>query len=252
MTLPGGELDTFRMSRYVSGLSQLVLDGHEIALVTSGAVAAGYGRAGFLQRPKGLVDKQAAAAIGQCLLVHEYHQLFAPYGINTAQILLTADDLGDCHRRKNAVATLEFLLGRRVVPIINENDTVAVEELTFGDNDQLSALVATAISADGLVMITDTDGLYDRNPQLHPDAERLRQVDSWDDALLNLAEGGGELGTGGMKSKLQAAARVLRSGMPCFIGRADSPLELTAVFSGKGNGTYFGSERARRSFAVSM
>ncbi len=248
LTLPDGDLNKFAMSRYVSGLAQLVLDGHEVVLVTSGAVAAGYGRAGFQKRPSRLVEKQAAAAIGQCLLVHEYHQLFAPYGIATAQILLTAEDLHSETRCRNAVTTLEYLLSLGVVPIINENDTVAVEELTFGDNDQLSAMVATSISANGLVLITDTDGLYNMNPHQHSSATRLQQVAVWDDGLLDLAEGSSEVGSGGMRSKLLATARVLQAGIPCFIGKAHSPGELLSIFSGGGCGTYFGGHLTERAF----
>ncbi|HHW99023.1 MAG TPA: glutamate 5-kinase [Firmicutes bacterium] len=242
LTHPDGSLATERMLPYVSGLAQLRLDDQQVVLVTSGAVAAGYRLAGFSQRPKALVEKQAAAAVGQSQLIQAYHQFLAPYGLKVAQLLLTASDLQDEERRQNAVNVLNYLLQQPIIPIINENDTVAVEELTFGDNDQLSALVAEVVDASALVVITDTDGLYDQNPNQCASAQRIDRVAVWDDKLLALASGSSSAGTGGMYSKLLAVSKVLRRGGACFVGRAKTTSEFLAIFSGRGKGTYFGAD----------
>ncbi len=250
LTHPDGSLATERMLPYVSGLAQLRLDGQQVALVTSGAVAAGYRLAGFDHRPCALVEKQAAAAVGQSQLIQAYHQFLAPYGLRVAQILLTAGDLSDPTRAQNAVNVLNYLLEQPIIPIINENDTVAVEELTFGDNDQLSVLVAEAIGADAVVIITDTDGLYDKNPNQYPDARRIDRITCWDPRYLDMASGGNSLGTGGMYSKLLAASRVMAVGGACFIGRAQTTTEFLSIFSGAGQGTYLGAvEQVNRYFA---
>ncbi len=241
LTHPDGSLATERMLPYVSGLAQLRLDGQQVVLVTSGAVAAGYRLAGFSQRPQALVEKQAAAAVGQSQLIQAYHQFLAPYGLKVAQLLLTAGDLQDRERRQNAVNVLNYLLEQPIIPIINENDTVAVEELTFGDNDQLSALVAEVIGAQALVIITDTDGLYDQNPNQCVTAKRIKRVPIWDDNLLTLASGSSAVGTGGMYSKLLAVSKVMDWGGACFIGRARTASEFLAIYSGHGQGTYFGT-----------
>ncbi len=241
LTHTDGSLATERMLPYVSGLAQLRLDGQQVVLVTSGAVAAGYRLAGFAERPRALIERQAAAAVGQSQLIQAYHQFLAPYGLSVAQLLLTAADLKDGERAQNAVNMLNYLLRQPIIPIVNENDTVAVEELTFGDNDQLSALVAEAIAAPVLVIITDTDGLYDQNPNQCVTARRIKRVTAWDDQLLAMASGSSALGTGGMSSKLQAVAKVLRRGGACFIGKAQTTSEFLAIFSGRGNGTYFGT-----------
>lgn len=240
LTHADGSLATERMLPYVSGIAQLRLDGQQVVLVTSGAVAAGYRLAGFDQRPYALIEKQAAAAIGQSQLIQAYHQFLAPYGLNVAQVLLTAGDLGDAERSQNAVNVLNYLLAQPIIPVVNENDTVAVEELTFGDNDQLSALVAEAIDVTALVILTDTDGLYDKNPNQYTDARRISRIMRWDDCLLAMASGNSSHGTGGMYSKLQAVARVLSRGGACFIGQAQTTSEFLSIFSGQGRGTYFG------------
>lgn len=252
LTHADGSLATERMLPYVSGLAQVRLAGHQVALVTSGAVAAGYRLAGFDHRPSVLVEKQAAAAVGQSQLIQAYHQFLAPYGLSVAQVLLTAEDLADQQRCQNAVNVLNYLLQQPIIPVINENDTVSVQELTFGDNDQLSALVAAAIGADAVVIITDTDGLYDKNPHLHSDARRIDRVPEWDTRLLNMAGGSNERGTGGMFSKLLAADRVLAQGAVCFIGSATTPMEFLSIFGGCGPGTYFGKpELIQRLFSHS-
>lgn len=249
LTHSDGSLATERMLPYVSGLAQLRLDGQQVVLVTSGAVAAGYRLAGFAKRPCDLIEKQAAAAVGQSQLIQAYHQFLAPYGLNVAQVLLTASDFQDADRAQNAVNVLGYLLQQLIVPIVNENDTVAVEELTFGDNDQLSALVAELIGAPALVLITDTDGLYDQNPSKCQAAKRIPHVAAWDERLLDMASGTSSVGTGGMYSKLLAVNRVLRQGGTCFIGQAQTTSDFLAIFSGRGKGTYFGSpEQLKLSF----
>ncbi|MGI6343635.1 MAG: glutamate 5-kinase [Bacillota bacterium] len=242
LTAADGTLSPQKMLPLVVGIARLRLAGQQVALVSSGAVASGYQLAGFKERPTCLVEKQAAAAVGQSQLIDAYHQYLMPYGLSTAQLLLTAEDLADPARSQNARNVLRYLLRQPIIPIINENDTVAVEELTFGDSDQLSALVAGEIEADGLVILTDTDGLYDKNPSLYADARRIQRVSHWDADLLQLATGGSKLGTGGMRSKLQAAARALGWGIPCFIGKVTSPEDFLAIFRGRGHGTYLGPD----------
>lgn len=243
-----GDLCPQKMLPLVAGVARLRLLQQQVVLVSSGAVASGYQLAGFSSRPSSLVEKQAAAAVGQAQLIEAYHQFFSPYGLSTAQLLLTADDLSDPNRRANANNVLNYLFQQPIIPIINENDTVAVEELTFGDNDQLSALVACLVDADGLVILTDTDGLYDKNPHLFAAAKRIERVRTWDGSLLALAAGDSALGTGGMRSKLLAAGKALEQGIPCFVGQVTSPEDFLAIFAGEGRGTYFGID-ARRAFA---
>ena len=201
--------------------------GKEIVLVSSGAVAAGLGRLGIQsERSRTIPSKQAAAAVGQIALMALYEQAFSRHGGHVGQILLTHDDVADRGRYLNAKHTVQTLLENGVLPIVNENDSVAVEEIEFGDNDNLSALVAVLIEADLLVILSDVEGLYECDPRLHADARLVSLVERCDDALSYTTGAAGPLGRGGMTSKIQAARKAALSGIPTIIadGRHDTSL----------------------------
>lgn len=240
LTSEHGGLNREQIEFYVSELVRLIERGSHVVLVTSGAVAAGFQHIGYTTRPKLLHEKQAAAAIGQALLMRAYQEQFQRYGIAAAQLLLTRPDFSNRKRGHNAQMTMEELLKQRVVPIINENDTVSVEELKFGDNDTLSALVANLVHADRLVIITDTDGLYTADPRFNPNAKRFDRVKEINEEIYSYAGGSGSsVGTGGMRSKLDAARISMRGGIPAFVGRVNEPGDMLQIVDGIGKGTYF-------------
>ncbi len=212
ITADGKGLDRESLRHWVDQMADLIADGNEVVVVSSGAVAEGMKRMGWAQRPTGLHGLQAAAAIGQMGLVQAWESCFKRRGLHTAQVLLTHDDLSNRKRYLNARSTLRALVGFGVVPVINENDAVANEELRFGDNDTLAALVANLIEADLLVLLTDQQGLYNADPRLHPDASLIAHAQAGDSALEDMAGGGGSFGQGGMQTKLRAARLAARSG----------------------------------------
>ncbi len=204
----------------------------EIVLVSSGAVAAGLGRLGIQsERSRTIPSKQAAAAVGQIALMALYEQAFSRHGAHVGQILLTHDDVADRGRYLNAKHTVQTLLENGVLPIVNENDSVAVEEIEFGDNDNLSALVAVLIEADLLVILSDVEGLYECDPRLHADARLVSLVERCDDALSYTTGAAGPLGRGGMTSKIQAARKAALSGIPTIIADGRHDNSLSSVFS---------------------
>ena len=206
--------------------------GKEIVLVSSGAVAAGLGRLGIQsERSRTIPSKQAAAAVGQIALMALYEQAFSRHGAHVGQILLTHDDMADRGRYLNAKHTVQTLLENGVLPIVNENDSVAVEEIEFGDNDNLSALVAVLIEADLLVILSDVEGLYECDPRLHADARLVSLVERCDDALSYTTGAAGPLGRGGMTSKIQAARKAALSGIPTIIADGRHDTSLSSVFS---------------------
>lgn len=242
LTSEEGGLNDDKVRFLVEELADLHACGHDVLLVTSGAVAAGFGAIGYKGRPKLVHEKQAAAAVGQALLMQAYHEAFGKRGISVAQILLTRPDFGHRARAQNALHTIEELLKQRVVPVINENDTVSVDELKFGDNDSLSALVANLVKADGLYILTDMDGLYTADPRKSPDAVKIRRVDVISEDLYRIASGAGSaVGTGGMRSKIEAARIAMQGGIPTFVGQVRERGELALAVSGEGKGTYFTS-----------
>lgn len=239
LTNSKGEIDYVKIKEHVDSIYQVVKDGHEVLLVSSGAVAAGFRKLGYPTRPVTLKGKQAAAAVGQSLLIQLYADQFAKYGITTAQVLLTRTDFSNKERYKNAFATFSELLERSILPIVNENDTVSVTELTFGDNDMLSALVSGLVHADQLIILTDINGFYDDNPLKNPKAKRIRHLTEITDDMLQLAKGAGsKVGTGGMQSKLLAARTALKAGVKVFIGKGSGPNKLLDILNGHGDGTY--------------
>ncbi|MGM0887587.1 MAG: glutamate 5-kinase [Bacillota bacterium] len=243
LTNTQGEIDQNKFSDHIQAVAALRKAGHEVVLVSSGAVATGFRKLGYPTRPVTLKGKQAAAAVGQSLLIQSYMEQLGNFGIVPAQILLTRKDFSKKDRYKNAYATLMELLERGILPIINENDTVSVEELTFGDNDMLSALVSGLVHATNLIILTDINGLYDSNPQTNPGAKRFDELSEVTADLLQMAEGAGSnVGTGGMKSKLIAAQTALSLGVKVFIGSGLGSDKLLTILEGNGDGTYIGNE----------
>ncbi|PLT45728.1 Glutamate 5-kinase [Paenibacillus pasadenensis] len=242
LTSPEGGLNKEKLAFYAGELAALHRQGREVLLVTSGAVAAGFRAIGYAARPKLLHEKQAAAAVGQALLMQAYQEALAAEGVRCAQLLLTRPDFTARGRGRNAMMTIDELLRQGVIPIINENDTVSTDELKFGDNDMLSALVANLVGARQLIIVTDTDGLYTADPRHDPSARKIERVETITGELMGLAGGAGSsVGTGGMRSKIEAARIAMRGGVPAFIGRVLEPGELLLAASGSGKGTYFES-----------
>ncbi|WP_077621823.1 glutamate 5-kinase [Sediminibacillus massiliensis] len=242
LTEGNGRLSLAKLEGYVSAIAELKKQGHEVILISSGAVSAGFPNLGYTNRPVTISGKQAAAAVGQGLLIQAYTNAFMQEGITAAQLLLTRDDFGHKEKYTNVYNTLKELLKKSVIPIINENDTVSIEELTFGDNDMLSALVSGLVNADHLLLLTDVNGLYKGNPVDNPEAERIDYLPEITGEYLSFAEdqSSSKVGTGGMKSKLFAAKTALSLGVSVFIGKgADS---LTEVLTGNGDGTYIGQK----------
>ncbi|MEX1080963.1 MAG: glutamate 5-kinase [Halofilum sp. (in: g-proteobacteria)] len=238
VTAGGRGLDNAAIRAWAEELATLRVDGTEIVLVSSGAVAEGMSRLGWTRRPHALHELQAAAAVGQTGLVQAYESAFNLHGIRTAQVLLTHDDLADRQRYINARSTLRTLMGLGCVPIVNENDTVANEEFRFGENDTLAALVSNLTEADVLVVLTDTDGLYSSDPRDDPNAEIIHEGLAGDPELTAMAGGAGSIwGRGGMASKVDAAARAARSGTATVIAPGAEPRVLARLREGEQLGT---------------
>jgi glutamate 5-kinase len=227
---PSG-VDVENVGRLSGEIARLMKDGLEVIVVTSGARAAGLARLGLDRMPSTIPEQQAAAAIGQIRLMGIYERFFSDYGCHVGQVLLTASDIESRARYLNASRTIDHLLTHKVLPIVNENDSVAVEEMKFGDNDRLSALVAGLVSAHLLVLLTDVDGLHDGDPR-GGSSKRIPLVTNIDAAARNVVGGAGVLGTGGMASKLQAAASAAHRGIPTVIANGTSIGVLARVMDG--------------------
>lgn len=238
-----GEISRRKLERLVDEVVQLKDEGFEVLLVSSGAVAAGYRKLGCLERPSSLPEKQAAASIGQGLLMEAYSELFLSHGYVASQILITRDDFSDGNRYNNARNTINVLLERGIVPIVNENDTVTIDRLKFGDNDTLSAKVAGLVEADLLIILSDIDGLYDSNPRTNPNAKLLQRVHAITREIEQGAgDAGSSVGTGGMKSKIDAVKIAMASGIPAFLGKSGVPNILIDAVNQTAKGTYFESK----------
>jgi glutamate 5-kinase len=240
ITAPGQGPDGKRISALAADIAAVSGERREIALVSSGAIVTGMARLGFAVRPRSIPEKQAAAAVGQSALMWHYEQAFKKHGIKVGQVLLTGQDIGDRGRYLNARNTLLTLLDFDVLPIVNENDTVAVDEIKVGDNDNLAALVAHLIDADLLILLTDVDGLYSGDPRRDPAARRLGTVEAITDDIRRLvfdAEGG--VSVGGMSTKLEAAQKAGTSGIPMVIASGREPGIVARILSGDDVGTYF-------------
>lgn len=238
VTNDGKGLDHAALSRWASEIADLTRRGKQVVLVSSGAIAEGLQRLGWATRPKAVHELQAAAAVGQMGLVQAYETAFRAEGLKTAQVLLTHEDLADRTRYLNARSTLITLLKLNVVPIINENDTVATSEIRFGDNDTLGALVTNLIEADALIILTDQQGLYTADPRKHADAEFVHEAQAGDPRLEDMAGGAGNsVGTGGMITKIIAAKRAARSGAATVIACGREANVLSRLADGEAIGT---------------
>lgn len=235
-----GNLHIRHMESLCKVISDLKNAGNEIILVSSGAIGMGVGKLGLSERPHDMPTKQAAAAVGQCQLMYFYDKLFSEYNHTVGQILITGSDLHHPERSFNFQSTMERLLTLRVLPIINENDTVATEEIAVGDNDTLAAIVATAVKADLLILLSDIDGLYTADPHRHPDACLIPHVWEINEEILALAgDKGSALGTGGMKTKLSAARLCTEKGTDLVIANGSDPTLLYGIAEGNEIGTRF-------------
>ncbi|MFZ3086469.1 MAG: glutamate 5-kinase, partial [Methylotenera sp.] len=239
VTNDGNGLDQAAIAGWAAQIAALALQGKQVVLVSSGAVAEGMQRLGWKKRPTAVNELQAAAAVGQMGLVQMYESCFSQHQLRTAQVLLTHDDLADRKRYLNARSTLRTLLDMKVIPIINENDTVVTDEIRFGDNDTLGSLVANLIEADTLVILTDQQGLYSADPRSNPGATFIQHATAGDAALEQMAGGAGSsVGTGGMLTKILAAKRAARSGAHTVIASGREKDVLVRLSNGEAIGTH--------------
>lgn len=240
LTKKSGETDNSKIENIIRQICALKNDGHNVILVSSGAIAAGYKRLGFAKRPSSIADKQACAAVGQGLLMEEYSKLLLQESYPAAQLLLTRDDFVDRRRYKNAFNAIEVLLSRNAVPIINENDTISIEELKLGDNDTLSAQVAAMVHADLLILLTDIDGLYTGNPKTDESASRIPVVEKITPEIEQLAGGAGSSNaTGGMVTKINGAKLATSAGVPVVICSSKQENSVIKAVEGTADSTYF-------------
>ncbi|WP_226037281.1 glutamate 5-kinase [Aquibacillus saliphilus] len=240
LTSINGEVSRRKLEKIVEEVARIKEDGHEVLLVSSGAVAAGYRKLGCLTRPESLPEKQASASIGQGLLIETYSDLFMSHGYVASQILITRNDFSDEHRYNNARNTINILLERGIVPIVNENDTISMDFLKFGDNDTLSAKVAGLVNADQLIIISDIDGLFNADPRKDLNAKLLREVHEITPSIEAAAgDPGSANGTGGMKSKIDAVKIAMASGISSFLGKATTKNIIYDAVYHQAKGTYF-------------
>ena len=241
---PTGHLNIRRVEQLCKIMSDIKNAGHELILVSSGAIGMGVGKLGLRERPKDIPSKQAAAAVGQCELMYTYDKLFSEYHHTVAQLLITGDDTTNDTRRFNFTNTLNRLLELGALPVINENDTVATDEIVIGDNDTLAAIVARSVHADMLILLSDIDGLYTADPHTHPDAKLIPLVERITPEVLALADGAGSaLGTGGMSTKLRAAQMVTAEGADMVIANGSHPELLYDIADGRPAGTRFAGRK---------
>ena len=240
LTHSTGHLNIRRVEELCRVISDIKNAGHEIILVSSGAIGMGVSKLGLRQRPTDIPTKQAAAAVGQCELMYTYDKLFSEYHHTVAQLLITGDDTQSDTRHQNFSNTLNRLLELGALPIINENDTVATDEIVIGDNDTLAAIVAQSVSANLLVLLSDIDGLYTADPHTDPNARLISKVTVLDDSVTALAGGSnGKQGTGGMVTKLHAAKICMGCGCDMIIANGANPENLYDILDGKAVGTRF-------------
>lgn len=243
LTNDGVELDIEFITALGSQIAVLREQGIEVVLVSSGAVAAGVGHLNLARRPEHLNELQAAAAVGQATLIQQYDRIFRAHQITIAQVLLTHADIADRERYLNARNTLQSLSQMGVLTIVNENDTVATDEICFGDNDNLAALVTNIVDADLLVLLTDQDGLYDQDPRQNPAAKLISEANAGDNSLTAMATEGSSVGRGGMITKLSAANKASRSGASTVIANGRQPDILQSIRSGAPIGTLLNAQR---------
>lgn len=237
---PTGLLNIQRVEELCKVISDLKNAGHEIVMVSSGAIGMGVGKLSLKEKPQDMPTKQAAAAVGQCELMYTYDRLFSTYNHTVAQILLTGADIDHPERKENFENTLYRLLELGAIPIVNENDTVATEEIVIGDNDTLGAIVAISVKADLLILLSDIDGLFTADPRKDKDAKLLSVVDEITEEIEAMTDGAGsKLGTGGMNTKLHAAKMATDKGIDMVIANGQNPKVLYDIMEGKTAGTRF-------------
>ena len=237
---PTGQMNIRRVEQLCKVMSDLKNAGHEMVLVSSGAIAMGLGKLNLKERPRDIPTKQAAAAVGQCELMYVYDKLFSEYNHTVAQILLTGSDVDHAERRQHFRNTLFRLLEMGALPVINENDTVATDEIVIGDNDTLAAIVAREIGADLLILLSDIDGLYTADPRRDKDAALIPLVEAVTPEIMALGGGNGtQLGTGGMLTKLRAAQLCTEKGVDMVIANGENPAVLYDILDGQPTGTRF-------------
>lgn len=244
LTYDNGNINLTRIEKLTMVLSDMMNSGKEVVLVSSGAIGVGVNKLKLKDKPKSIREKQAVAAVGQCELMHIYSKFFGEYSHTVGQVLLTRDVVEDVHIRANVCNTFETLIEHRIIPIVNENDTVAIDEIEnivrFGDNDKLSAIVATLCNADLLIILSDIDGFYTCDPRSNENAELLKVVEEVTEELENCAGGAGTtLGTGGMKTKLCAAKIAARAEVNMILANGENPSILLEIVDGKDIGTLF-------------
>ncbi len=240
LTYETGKMNIRRMIKLCSVLADLHNSGIDVVLVTSGAIGVGVGKLGLGERPHDIPGRQAAATVGQCELMFMYDKFFGEYGHKVGQLLVTKSDFESEERKQNLTNTFEKLFEYGAIPIVNENDSVATDEIVYGDNDSLSAIVACLIGADGLVILTDIDGLFDSNPNENPDARLIPIVEKIDDSILSLAGGAGtSRGTGGMVTKIHAAMIAGNAGIPTAVMNGSTPQDIYKLIDGRQIGTLF-------------
>ena len=245
LTHPSGQINIRHVEELVKVISDIKNSGYEIALVTSGAIGLGAARLGLKQKPKDTPSKQACAAIGQCELMNIYDKLFNEYNIIAAQVLLTKYVLSD-ERKENVENALEMIINKGAVPIVNENDVVAIDELELevSENDSLAAMMACLIKADLLIIMTDINGLYDKDPRANPDAKLISVVEEITPQIrLAAGDAGSSLGTGGMATKIRAADIAMSHGIDMLIVNGSRPKNLYDIFDGNDIGTYFKAKK---------
>ncbi len=247
LTHETGHLNLRRVAVLVETLSDFKNAGHEVVLVSSGAVSAGMAKMSYQGRPESVAEKQALAAVGQSELMKIYDQHFSNYGHRVAQILMTRDVVDDKIRRSKVESTFASLLEMGCVPVVNENDSVSSEEIQFGGNDTLSSYVAIASKANLIINMSDIDGLYDSDPRKNPDAKLIDRIDKIDDTIFAMAGGvGSDRGTGGMATKIKAAKIATDNGIPMLIVNGADPRCLYDILDGKHIGTYFACEKKKK------
>lgn len=240
-----GQSDLRSFDRLAYVLSDIQNNGYEVVLVSSGAIAIGANKLKMKTKPASLRLKQASAAVGQCRIMFLYDKFFGEYGKTIAQILLSVDDIEHEEKKENLTNTFNSLLEMGVIPVVNENDSISYTEIQsderlFSDNDMLSAVVAILCKAKKLIILSDIDGFYDSDPRLHPTAKRIERIDNINESIYSLAGGAGSRrGTGGMRTKLQAAALTMNNGIDTIIANGNHPENLYAVLDGKSVGTLF-------------
>lgn len=244
LTYPNGALNLRRIEILVQTIADFKNAGHEVVVVSSGAVGAGYAKLALSEYPKTLEEKQACAAVGQSQLMKIYENFFANYSHTVAQILMTKDVVDDEHRLSLVKNTFNTLLKMNCIPIVNENDSVSCDGIRFGGNDTLSAYVAIACDADIIINLSDIDGLYDKDPRKNSDAKLISRVEKITDEVVSYAGGAGtERGTGGMLTKINAAKIATENGIPMIILNGENPRILYDILDGKHTGTYFAAKR---------